>query len=195
MTVIVWDGRMLAADRMASHYGTPMRVTKIAGKREGSRMRLVGASGAAALATALRQWALGAGLNDDPYQSTFPQENRQHADQFATVIVVDLHVEMTGMARPTKLRYWEREPYPVVFDPDQPFACGIGADFALGAIAAGRDALDAVQAATMFSTNVGLGANVIDCDTSRWPASTSGVHIQRYDPQALATRFERGGTP
>lgn len=191
MTVIAWDGRMLAADRLATHHGTPMRTTKIAGKRDGSRLRLVGASGASALATALRLWALAADLKDDPYLSTFPRENREHPDQFATIIVVDLHITAEGVSRPTKLRFWEREPYPVVFDPDQVFACGCGADYALGAMAAGRDALDAVQAATLCCTDVGLGANVIDTDTSGWTQGATEARIQRYDPVALAARFAR----
>lgn len=141
MTVIVWDGKTLAADKRAvsAGYGGGT-VTKIH-RWEGG---LMGFSGDYDLGIAMLDW-LRAGASPSQY----PQ--RQRTEDYTAVIVV----RRDG----TVVRY-EREPVPMPFQ-NVPQAMGSGRDYALAAIHLGCDARRAVEVACALDVGCGNGIDTL----------------------------------
>lgn len=146
MSVIAWDGRVLAADKRAC-IGSLIRTTTKVFKLSGA---LAAYAGDADSGEALLAW-----FKNGAVPADFPSS--QHGDMWAGLMVVypngDIHK-------------YERTPYPIKFPP-QIFAIGSGRDFALAAMHLGEDAVRAVGVACVFDSGCGNGVDHI---------SFEGVH-------------------
>lgn len=138
MTVLAWDGTTLAADKRAVSFGLILTTTKVF--RHGGA--IFGITGDGALALEMRAWYV---AGADPEK--FPPAAREDK---ATLIVADargVHEYVTG-------------PYPRLVE-DKFGAWGSGRDFALAAMAMGRNARDAVELACRFSADCGNGCDAL----------------------------------
>lgn len=137
MTTVAWDGRMMAADKQLTLGGTPMPITKIF--RIGNEV--IGCCGSVQEAMLFIEWYRG---NQDP------KEKPKLEEGFSAMVIKDgrcLRFEHLLM------------PYEI----DMPcWACGSGADYALGAMCAGKDAREAVEIACRLDVNSGMGIDVIE---------------------------------
>lgn len=139
MTVIAWDGNILAADRQIAFMNLTASMTKIA--RVGHD--LVGWTGNADVGASMLDWySRGADVAVYPKLQT-------DKDEFCVFLVV----------LPDKwlLRY-ERTPHPIRLPPQQ-FAIGSGCDFALAAMFLGKTAFEAVEIASRFDRHCGGGVD------------------------------------
>ena len=141
MTVIVWDGKTLAADKRSESVGLRRTVTKI----RRIRGHLVGTAGNAARGRELMGWwEAGA----DP--KALPAWQQQN-DEFVDMVVITPSREVLK---------FERSGYPIHFE-DATFAMGSGRDYALAAMHLGCDAAAAVHVASLFDTGCGDGVDML----------------------------------
>lgn len=140
MTVIAWDGKVLAADRRRTVNGTPMPATKIFKiKSPDGRLFLVGCAGDSFDCGQFVRWMRTANENDKPTTTSL------------SALVID-----------EKARAWylsEKLLYHRVSV--RCWAIGSGADYALGAMAAGRTAPQAVRIASKLDIHCGQGVDVV----------------------------------
>lgn len=142
MTVIAWDGRTLAADRMCNIGGTRVAVTKI---REQAGV-LFGLAGTGSRFEQLLAW-FRSGADPEKYPA-------RPADDDSVLVAID---RWEGRVR---IRRFEGAGYPVLVE--SPFyADGIGRDVALAAMHCGRDAVEAVQLAIDLNVYCGMGVDAI----------------------------------
>lgn len=142
MTVIAWDGRTLAADRLSNASGLARTTTKI------WRMNghLIGASGIASRGRELAAWwADGA----DPAKLPAWQH---HESDWVDLLVITPELKV--------LKY-ERSTMPIIYE-DAQFAMGSGRDFALAAMHLGLNAAQAVGVASHFCTDCGHGCDTLE---------------------------------
>lgn len=138
MTTIAWDGKTLAADRRATWGGTPVVVTKAARiKAPDGLWWLVGTSGHSAQCEAAMRWMAGrAGkpddLNDCSRIAVSPRGDVWHATGVLWSLI--------------GRRAW---------------AIGSGSDYALGAMAAGATAKQAVRIAARLDVSTGNGVQTL----------------------------------
>lgn len=130
----------MAADRRATVGGTIFSVTKIF--RDGPD-RLVGVNGSLARVGAFRAWlADGAKPEDYPPNPT------------------DDDLYMLVVHRGGRIWRYANTPWPVTVE--EPFsALGTGMDFALAAMACGRNAVEAVEITSRFDQACGNGIDVL----------------------------------
>lgn len=138
MSIIAWDGTIIAADKAAHNADCLFKTTKLRWHR-GTQGVVLGWTGGRDSGELLAEW-YEAGA--DP--AKWPEV--QKTDDWARLIV----------AMPEGIWTYERQPIAVKVE-DARCAWGSGRDFALGALWRGGDAIDAVQAACHFSTTCGLG--------------------------------------
>jgi hypothetical protein len=157
MTVIVWDGKTLAADKLCVNNGIKAPVTKIGiGYSDKSnhifrsRKYFYGYAGTLPLALELVKW-----LNEDSTPSTFPEKARENkADPLLLVIV-----EGEFPHKSEEIYLFEGGPVPSKLTEAVKFAIGSGRDIAYGAMAMGADAEKAVLIANEIETTCGLGVD------------------------------------
>jgi 20S proteasome alpha/beta subunit len=137
MTVIAWDGKILAADKWSCNSGLIRTVTKI--HRVGGA--IVAVAGNLDQGLLMIEWVR-QGCNPE----TFPKS--QSGDNWATLVVADKD----------GLRHYEQTPYPIIVE-DQIWAAGSGRDFALAAMHLGKDATEAVEVACVFQSDCGNGCD------------------------------------
>lgn len=147
MTVIVWDGKTLAADRQATENGVLHTITKIRkitkGKNKGW---LIGNAGVAASGALLMDWfEAGADPKNFPYEY-------QKTD--------GLHAALVAISPEGKIHKFEHLPIPIVFE-DGFYAMGSGKDMAIGALAMGADAVGAVEVVCTYESECGVGIDAI----------------------------------
>lgn len=141
MTVIAWDGKTLAADKMANFSGLKGTVTKIRAARDA----LLFVSGDFDAATNLYAWyEAGAILEAWPKF----QEDK------------DAWMPLHAVKRDGSIWRYERRPYPFLIE-EKKFAVGSGRDFALAAMHMGADAVEAVKVACQFDPGCGLGIDTL----------------------------------
>lgn len=141
MTCIAWDGKTLAADKLADLSGLRRTVTKIQRTPDGS---LIGMSGAFGPGQEVLAW-VAAGADPDrvpPIQLT---------DNWVGV----LRITYEGI-----ILTYERGPRPFIIE-DEKHAIGSGRDFALAAMHYGATAEDAVGVAILFETGCGGGIDAL----------------------------------
>lgn len=138
MTVIAWDGKVLAADKRATCAGMARTVTKI--KRSGSALLAV--TGDWDVACQPRAWWEAGG---DP--STFPECARTGD---ATLIVF----------ADGKINSYQSGPYPLPIEAER-CAFGSGRDFAEATMHLGFGAKRAVEVACHFQTDCGNGIDTL----------------------------------
>lgn len=141
MTIIVWDGKTLAADKQASSHNTMRKITKI----RRIHGQLVGISGDADRGMSMFAW-LENGADIEKYPKFQDSEN---------------YVDMVVISSDGTIKKYEKTPHSIIFE-DANFAMGSGRDFALAAMHLGCDAYRAVEVAIKFDTGCGNG---IDCLT------------------------------
>ena len=144
MTVIVWDGKTLAADKQATNAGLKRRVTKL----RRIRGHLCAVSGDFDYAQELLHW-FEAGA--DP--ATYP--DCQKTNEWVSLLVI------TPERRILK---FERSPYPADFTEDGVYAMGSGRDFAIAAVYLGFDAAKGVEVASVFESGCGMGCDTLSFD-------------------------------
>lgn len=145
MTVIAWDGKTLAGDRMCADTWTTRAVTKIRRARGGDA--LVGAAGDADRCRALLAWfdRMDAAAPEPP----FPSHLQTAGAADATLLVV---------WRDGAVHLYQREPHPIELQPGL-HAIGSGAEAALAAMYCGKTSAEAVDVAAIFCRGVGLGVD------------------------------------
>ena len=142
MTIIVWDGVTLAADKQVTTGGLKQTVTKIFEIRG----HLVGFSGDFDLAQTLKHWFKeGADISNYP---AFQSED----DKFVAMLVITPNKEI--------LKY-ERSPHPILMNESKVYAMGSGRDFAVGALAMGATAEEAVRIASLHESGCGMGIDTL----------------------------------
>lgn len=142
MSVIVWDGTTLAADRQATNHNMRRTVVKIS--KHGDL--LVGVVGDYVAAQAVKAWLV-SGADIDAFPKDLVSED-------ASVMVVN---------RDGQIMRFENSPFPVMFE-DKVMAEGTGRDFAMGALAAGADAVKAVEIACVYDIYCGGGIDRLTFD-------------------------------
>lgn len=145
MTIIVWDGTSLAADKQVTTGGLKRKTTKIF-KIDG---HLVGVSGDFDYAQTMLTWFKGGAKPED-----FP-DHQKHDEKWVGILVV------TPDKRVLK---YERSPYPMDFTEGGVACIGSGRDFAYGALYMGATAYRAVEAACQYETGCGMGIDVLTLD-------------------------------
>lgn len=142
MTIIAWDGKMLAADKRSVNSGLARTVTKI---HRISRF-LVGASGSFDSTVEALAWVERGRHTDDYPKSQYDK------DDYAVVFVIEPHTDFVFV--------YERSPYPLRFE-DRFFAMGSGRDVALAAMHCGKTAKEAVEIACLFECSCGNGIDTL----------------------------------
>lgn len=139
MTVIVWDGVTLAADKQCQSGEMVYETTKIAHTPNGEVMAY---AGPVAEGLAMMDWyAKGA----DP--DLFPES--QKGQDWAVLVVAAKH----------GVKHFENVPVPVPSHGKR--AWGSGKDFAMGALQMGATAEQAVQAANAVCVSCGFGVDTL----------------------------------
>src|SRR6185503_3289117 len=128
MSVIVWDGKTLAADCQVSYGSTRCKVSKIRRLEDGTILAVTGSECSGALM--MHWYEQGADLSNYP-------ACQSDKDDWSRLVVVQPNGQVICY-----------EKYPVVMPVNQfPMSWGSGQDFALGAMAMGADARKAVEIA------------------------------------------------
>ena len=150
MTVIAFDGKTLAADKMAESSGHARTVRKIF-RIDG---HMLAVSGAYSTGMALLAWwakSQGEDLND------FPKSDSEEMSANLWV------VKPNG-----SIFVYENSPFALPFE-DRTFASGCGRDYALGAMAHGADAVEAVRIAIENDIHCGCGIDTLVLGEEREP--------------------------
>jgi ATP-dependent protease HslVU (ClpYQ) peptidase subunit len=138
MSVVVWDGYTLAADKQGTVGDLRLKTTKVVRLDTGEILAWVGPQ---EHGLALANWYAN-GCKVDEWPST------QSGEDWGKLIVV------------LKGRAYEYEQLPIRQSVQSiPAAWGSGRDFALGALAMGADAVGAVKVASKYSTSCGMGVD------------------------------------
>jgi len=150
MTVLAWDGKTLAADKMAvSGGGVAAPVCKILESMPDSEDRLLmGISGGHDVAMELVHW-----FCDGADPKEFPDSARE---DLATLITIrrDRDGEVI-------IETYCAGPYPMR-NRSERWAWGSGRDFALAAMHLGKTAAEAVEVACLFQSDCGLGVDRVE---------------------------------
>lgn len=142
MTVIAWDGHMLAADKLSSAGGSRNTVTKI--RRVGQL--LVGGSGEIALIGNMLEWIRS---GRDP--ATFPASQRDK-DDWQPVLVIEADATIS---------LYERTPHPIRYE-QRTAAIGSGRDYAMAAMHCGKTAAEACEVACALDAGCGNGIDTLE---------------------------------
>lgn len=142
MSVVVWDGTTLAADRQATNSNLRRTMTKIS--RHGDV--LIAGTGTQTSTQAVRSWIL-----DGAHPEKFP-----HAE-------TDDNTAVWVINRNGTIVKFENSPFGITYL-DTVFAEGSGRDFALGAMSMGADAVTAVKVACMYDIYCGGGIDTLSFD-------------------------------
>jgi ATP-dependent protease HslVU (ClpYQ) peptidase subunit len=141
MSVIVWDGKLLASDSQVTDGSMRRTTTKIRRVEKGKfKGFLLGAAGATATANLLMDW-----FEQGAKAEHFPYEYAKSDMLGATLVAITKDKVI--------LRY-DHLPVPIIME-DEVYCTGSGRDFAYGAIAMGADAIKAVEVACQYSTECG----------------------------------------
>ena len=141
MSVVVWDGKTLAADRQATCGDLRMETSKM---RKLSSGAIVAWTGSINCGLALAKW-----YESGAAPSEWP--DFQKGDKWSRLVVVEGGEAFTYEDLPI--------PIPVL---GLFAAWGSGSDFALGALALGADARRAVEIASRFCVSCGMGVDALD---------------------------------
>lgn len=132
MTVIAWDGKSICADKQSTCEGMRRTTTKLVTLEDGT---VLGAVGNTSTCHLLRDWYISGAKTED-----FPKEWE-----------ADLIVVKNG-----ECFVYEKHSIPIKIE-DPFIAFGSGKELALGAMAMGATARQAVEVAIRFCTGCGMG--------------------------------------
>lgn len=139
MSVIAWDGKILAADKCSCNADYRTVVTKLVRIESGI---VLGWTGAMEHGLGLKDWYINGAKKEN--WPAFQQK-----DNWTRLIV--------GTPTGSVFQY-EQEPFPQLIE-DQFSAWGSGRDYALGAMEMGADAIKAVEVASRFNAACGFGVD------------------------------------
>jgi hypothetical protein len=145
MSVIVWDGKTLAADKQGTNCEMRFTECKMAVKFTEHGLVACAWTGTASYGRELAQWYF-----DGAVKEKWP-EFQKDKDDWCRLIVADAD----------GCQFYEMTPFPMIVH-DPYMAWGSGRDFAMGALAMGADAITAVEVACKFSTGCGYGVESHD---------------------------------
>jgi len=143
VSVVAWDGKTLAADRMAGNSGLCFAASKITRLDDGTLLAITGTIGTA---QAMIEW-----YRDGADPAKYPKW-QEIKDKWSRLIVV---------APDAQVRCYEQFPFPTPLL-QRTMAWGAGQDFAMGAMAAGADARRAVEITIDLCDSCGLGVDAFD---------------------------------
>jgi ATP-dependent protease HslVU (ClpYQ) peptidase subunit len=143
MSVVVWDGKTLAADRQATNAGLRRTISKMKRLSDGTVLAWVGSQDTG---LAMARW-YEAGHDFECY----PAGQRDKEDWSSLIAVLPDR-------RILVFEKWEA----AIEILDEQMAWGSGRDFALGAMAMGANARRAVEIASQFSIDCGCGVEAFD---------------------------------
>lgn len=143
MTIIVWDGKTLAADKQTTDGGQKIKCTKIF-KWKG---HLIGGSGTAVLNEAMFEW-----FKDGADHSSFPDYINLDDDNDCHMLVI---------TPKGKILNYENNPYPMDYTENKVFCIGCGSPYAYAALSMGADAKRAVEVAIENDANCGMGIDTL----------------------------------
>ena len=147
MTILAWDGKTLAADRMATNNGVASTVTKVFRLDED---RIIGISGHLTRGLEVVDW-----LATNGHKDAFPKGSE---DEWYCALLI----HRLPLNRIYVYKYEGRAtPYRVL---DTVHACGSGRDFALMAMHLGKTAKEAVELTCELSTECGNGVDTLSFD-------------------------------
>jgi ATP-dependent protease HslVU (ClpYQ) peptidase subunit len=138
MTTIAWDGRTLAADKQSTWGGTPTRTRKIfRAKHPDGRVMIYGCAGLTHECQAYTRW-----IDGEIEKPDFTDISILSIDQKGRIWYANQSM------------LWAR----II---TKRWAIGSGCDYALGAMAAGKSAADAIRIASKLDVNIGLGVDTL----------------------------------
>ena len=140
MSVVAWDGMHLAADMQASGQGVKFCTPKMRRSADGI---VYAWTGPFASSQPMVEWHARGARSDE-----YPEQQKSD-DRWCRLIVA-----IPGLG----IKSYEQTPAPL--EQPTPWAWGSGMEFALGAMAMGASAKEAVVVACRFSTDCGLGVSV-----------------------------------
>jgi len=143
MTVIAWDGKTLAADKMACSAGYGYTVTKVHRLESGALCALAGDGDGA---MSLLHW-----LNGQREPASYPQGQK---DNDTCAIVVERNGAVWSFGK---------TPHPQRIECVR-YAMGHGRDFALAAMHLGKSAREAVEVACALDVFCGNGIDALEFD-------------------------------
>lgn len=141
MTIIAWDGKILAADKRLCFGSLSRTCTKIY-RYSGC---LIGTSGDSSTGSEMEQW-----FREGCHPSKFPSAQRNE-NTFAPLLVIN----SDGIWR------YDTSPYSIKIE-DKHYAIGSGAPYAITAMLLGKSAYEAVEIACLFDTSCGNGIDVLE---------------------------------
>lgn len=141
MSVIAWDGKSVAADKQATNATLRFTTTKLRQLGDGT---VLGWTGEQSCGEALAAW-----YADGAIREKWPAFQAEK-DGWCRLIVISA----------TGVLVYEQQPFPVPVE-DPFMAWGAGRDFAMGALACGASASDAVKVASRFDTSCGMGVDEV----------------------------------
>ena len=141
MTVIAWDGKTLAADKLACRGSIIEITTKLYEGRGGYALSF---AGEAPKGMAMVKW-----FNDGAKPEEWPKFQKD--DDFVTLVCA---------SREEVVVYFD-QPEPLSFD-NKFNAWGAGSPYAIGAMAAGKSAREAVEIANNHCCDCGMGVDSVE---------------------------------
>ena len=142
MSVVVWDGTVLASDCQVTQVGCRFKSRKL--YRVGDA--LVGLVGPTDFAATFLEWFK---TGADP--ATYPANQKDANDWVAALVITPER----------KVLKYERAPHPFDLTDNPHVAMGSGRDYALGALACGAGARRAVEVACQYDVDCGLGVDAL----------------------------------
>jgi ATP-dependent protease HslVU (ClpYQ) peptidase subunit len=138
MTTIAWDGHTLAADRQSTWGGTATKTRKIfRAVHEDGREVIYGCAGLTHECTAFTRW-----INGEIAEPAFTDISVMCIDRSGRLWHTNHSMNWTQI----KVKFW---------------AIGSGCDYALGAMAAGKTAAEAIKIASKLDVTTGLGVDTL----------------------------------
>lgn len=150
MSIVAYDGKVLAADRQAMNGDLPFETRKIIRLENGDIIAWTGSTDGG---LAMKYW-YEQGCNREEFPSC-----QRDKDIWSRLIVVPYHQHQID--RQSRLRYYEQGPDPI-FLYESFMAWGSGRDVAMGALAMGATASKAVEIACRYNVYCGMGIDVIE---------------------------------
>lgn len=146
MTIIAWDGKVLAADKMMNFGSSKAIVTKIFKIGD----VLAGFAGHGATGMELIEWVRGG-----RFPEYFPESQR--GSNSGSLLIVERN--------PVRHRvlHYSTGPFPMIVH-DYFYAIGTGDEFALAAMFLGKNAIEAVEVACALCPTCGNGIDTLTFD-------------------------------
>lgn len=143
MTIIVWDGKTMAADKQTNDGNQKIKCTKIF-KWNG---HLLGGAGSAALIELMFKW-----FKDGAEQDEFPDSITTDSDEDCHLLVI---------TPDAKIMTYENCSYPQDYTENKVFALGCGSPYAYAAMSMGADAYRAVEVTCEHDSTCGMGIDTL----------------------------------